>query len=183
MCSASFERKLTSSEHPPGMLLVLLRHTIACVHGLIGPYAHVGVGLRDDGSISPSGQVGTSSPSHTNHADVNVSNSEGVAPLSLGLQHSHKSPDEYLKALRVRGADGVSLASEYEQWYGDRRELPAPGLTGRELDAWKRFPGPPASFTPKSMDAALADPRGMVLFCYVVCDGGCAVARERTLGM
>eukprot|EP00041_Stephanoeca_diplocostata_P037115 m.1387435 g.1387435 ORF g.1387435 m.1387435 type:complete len:527 (+) comp24982_c0_seq10:265-1845(+) len=122
-----------------------------------------GIGLRQEtGSLhGDERNTSTGSTTDTNAAASN-STAEVYGPLTLSLQYTRRTPFEYLKPLRVRGPDGIALASDFEQWYGDRRELPAPGLTGRQLDAWKRFPGPPASFSPKSMEAALQDPRGMV---------------------
>eukprot|EP00040_Diaphanoeca_grandis_P007756 m.42197 g.42197 ORF g.42197 m.42197 type:complete len:515 (+) comp19034_c0_seq1:226-1770(+) len=69
--------------------------------------------------------------------------------------------EDPLRFMRVHVKDG-GLAQDHIRWYGDHREGPPLNATGKALDQWKRYPGPPAQFPGESLKAALDDPRGIV---------------------
>jgi len=69
--------------------------------------------------------------------------------------------ERLLQPLRVHGRDG-KVRPDAGKWYGDAREAMPSGLSKREADQWKRFPGPPNAFWSATRDIALQDPRGLV---------------------
>jgi hypothetical protein len=67
--------------------------------------------------------------------------------------------ERLMRPLRVHSLDG-SISPNAARWYGAARESMPEGLSKRDADRWRRFPGPAGSFFPASRDAALEDPRG-----------------------
>eukprot|EP00038_Savillea_parva_P011993 m.201535 g.201535 ORF g.201535 m.201535 type:complete len:519 (-) comp21455_c0_seq1:19-1575(-) len=97
----------------------------------------------------------------------NSDNNAVVVHQSLGTTSKQQAEpwatvsQRLMQPLRVHGPDG-KVAPDASTWYGDAREGMPTGLTGREGDLWRKYPGPKASFYPASRDAAFRDPRGMV---------------------